>query len=150
MSKSFNLFLQGQSSFSSAQLSRLKAKLKKNLISKISLTANDYFLIKSEKAIDADKLKEVLHAEETLKDCSFYIGARLGTISPWSSKAGDILKNIGFDQLRIEKFVGFNLVGFEIDDFQLEAIFDPRLNLYFKNLRLNFLILLYHLKISVS
>ena len=29
MSKSFNLFLQGQSSFSSAQLSRLKVKLKK-------------------------------------------------------------------------------------------------------------------------
>ena len=109
MSKSFNLFLQGQSSFSSAQLSRLKAKLKKNLSSKISLTANDYFLINSEKALDADKLKEVLHAEETFKDCSFYIGARLGTISPWSSKAGDILKNIGFDQLRIEKFVGFNL-----------------------------------------
>ena len=97
MSKSFNLFLQGQSSFSSAQLSRLKAKLKKNLSSKISLTANDYFLINSEKALDADKLKEVLHAEETLKDCSFYIGARLGTISPWSSKAGDILNNIGFD-----------------------------------------------------
>ncbi len=117
MSKSFNLFLQGQSSFSSAQLSRFKAKLKKNLSSKISLAANDYFLVNSKKALDAHKLKEVLHAEETLKDCSFYIGARLGTISPWSSKAGDILKNIGFDQLRIEKFVGFNLVGFEIDDF---------------------------------
>ena len=62
------------------------------------MTANDYFLINSEKALDADKLKEVLHAEETLKDCSFYIGARLGTISPWSSKAGDILNNIGFTE----------------------------------------------------
>ena len=138
MSKSFNLFLQGQSSFSSAQLSRLKAKLKKNLSSKISLTANDYFLINSKKALDTDKLKEVLHAEETLKDCSFYIGARLGTISPWSSKAGDILKNIGFDQLRIEKFVGFNLVGFEIDDFQLEAIFDPMTQSIFQKPPLEF------------
>ena len=52
--------------------------------------------------------------EETHKDCSFYIGARLGTISPWSSKAGDILKNIGFDHLRIEKFVGFNLVDLKL------------------------------------
>ena len=106
MSKSFNLFLQGQSSFSSAQLTSLKAKLKKNLNSKISLTANDYFLINSEKALDADKLKEVLHAEETLKDCSFYIGARLGTISPWSSKAGDILKNIGFQENTYRSHVG--------------------------------------------
>jgi phosphoribosylformylglycinamidine synthase len=43
-------------------------------------------------------IKEVLVPENTI-----FIGPRIGTISPWSSRASDIIQNCGIDILRIER-----------------------------------------------
>ncbi|MFQ3368288.1 MAG: phosphoribosylformylglycinamidine synthase [Methylophilaceae bacterium] len=45
-----------------------------------------------------EDIKEVLVPENTI-----FIGPRIGTISPWSSRASDIIQNCGIDILRIER-----------------------------------------------
>ncbi|MBT5572694.1 MAG: hypothetical protein HOJ92_00290, partial [Nitrosomonadales bacterium] len=40
---------------------------------------------------------------------NLFIGPRIGTISPWSSRATDIIKNCGINILRIERLSLFNL-----------------------------------------
>jgi hypothetical protein len=60
--------------------------------------------------IDIDGLKDILSADEFQDDFSFYVGPRLGTISPWSSKTEDIVKNVGFKNIkRVERLYGFKL-----------------------------------------
>jgi len=60
--------------------------------------------------IDIDGLKDILSADEFQDDFSFYVGPRLGTISPWSSKTEDIIKNVGFKNIkRVERLYGFKL-----------------------------------------
>ena len=57
---------------------------------------------------------------------SFLVGPRSGTISPWSSKTEDIIKNVGVkDVSRIEKFYGFHISHFSQDtDLDLSMFID--------------------------
>ena len=56
---------------------------------------------------DLDKLHQLLHGSEDRKSFNnsyFFITPRIGTISPWSSKATEILKNCGLSFIdRVEK-----------------------------------------------
>ena len=54
-------------------------------------------------------------------DFSFYVGPRLGTISPWSSKTEDIIRNVGLNNiLRVERFLGFR-IGSEFSNQNLDT-----------------------------
>ena len=50
----------------------------------------------------------------------------MGTISPWSSKTKDILKNVGIENVEnIEKFYGFNIDGTnKLDSLNLTNLYD--------------------------
>ena len=52
------------------------------------------------------------------------VGPRLGTISPWSSKATDIVHNCGLDVRRVERVTEYTLVGAEPTAEQLAACAD--------------------------
>ena len=61
---------------------------------------------KSEK-INHEGLQDILVAKENDSEFTFYVGPRLGTISPWSSKTEDIIRNVGFDNIeRVVKVLG--------------------------------------------
>nr|WP_255668937.1 phosphoribosylformylglycinamidine synthase [Aeromicrobium duanguangcaii] len=52
------------------------------------------------------------------------VGPRLGTISPWSSKATDIVHNCGIDVRRVERVTEYTLTGAEPTPEQLAACAD--------------------------
>ena len=58
----------------------------------------------------------------------FIVAPRLGTISPWSSKATDILRNCGVECDRIERAIGWQLEG-EVNhrDKTLQALVHDRM-----------------------
>jgi len=53
-------------------------------------------------------------AEPTPEGTLVVVAPRLGTISPWSSKATDIVHNCGFDVRRVERVTEYTLVGGEL------------------------------------
>lgn len=58
------------------------------------------------------RLLQVLEAKDTTPEpASFWVVPRLGTISPWSSKATDILHGAGFDIQRVERGLGWLIAG---------------------------------------
>ena len=73
-------------------------------------------LVSSEKQLDMERLRDllgisVLHAEET-SGTSLWIAPRAGTVSPWSSKATEILGRTGFDEIvRIERARKIQIIG---------------------------------------
>jgi phosphoribosylformylglycinamidine synthase len=60
------------------------------------------------------RLKALLQAEQAHslgEGLSIYVTPRLGTVSPWSSKASDIARNCGLNEVdRLERFVEYCLV----------------------------------------
>ncbi len=77
------------------------------------------------KKIETERLKELLNAQifdsSTVNAPYFLISPRLGTISPWSSKATDIAKISGLNLVRIEKLI--LIEGKSIEE--SEGLFDP-------------------------
>lgn len=65
-----------------------------------------WYFVDSEKALlaeDIARLENLLHAQESQADARqplFLITPRMGTVSPWSSKAGDIAHNCGIEGIR--------------------------------------------------
>ena len=109
MSKIKSFIFKGKQSFSRSKLDKINHEFNKfnNLNSEIS--SNEiYFVLTDSSKIDMDAIKDVLSASENNQDFSFYVGPRLGTISPWSSKTEDIIRNVGFKNiLRVEKLFGY-------------------------------------------
>src|SRR5690606_28487824 len=65
-----------------------------------------------EDGLDLARLAEVIQAEVgDARDASLFVVPRLGTRSPWSSKATDILVHCGFPVRRIERGIAFELEG---------------------------------------
>ena len=65
-------------------------------------------------ALDLERLGEVVQADSetaAARGASLFVVPRLGTRSPWSSKATDILVDCGFPVRRIERGVAFELQG---------------------------------------
>ncbi|MDR6643033.1 MULTISPECIES: phosphoribosylformylglycinamidine synthase [unclassified Luteibacter] len=58
------------------------------------------------------RLLAVLEAKTTApENATFWVVPRLGTISPWSSKATDILHGAGFDVRRVERGTAWQVTG---------------------------------------
>ena len=109
MSKTKNFIFKGKQSFSSSKLDQIESQFSKLNKFDTKISSNEIYLIQSvSETSNQEGLKDILSAEEYDIEFSFYVGPRLGTISPWSSKTEDIIKNVGFnDVLRVEKLNGF-------------------------------------------
>ena len=117
MSKTKSFIFKGKQSFSSSKLEQIRLQFNKcnNLDSEIY--SNEIYLILTKSDTpNLDGIMDVLSASILDKDFSFYIGPRLGTISPWSSKTEDIVRNVGLnDIIRVERLFGF-LINEEFDN----------------------------------
>ena len=129
MSKTSCLILQGKKSFSISKLDQLNRAFNKANGENASISSNEVYLISSQIAIDnqINEISQIVKGSEKLDEFLFLIGPRSGTITPWSSKTGDIFKNVGIQQIdRVERFFGFCISGLEqsIDDLDLSMLFD--------------------------
>lgn len=102
----------GDSVFSEFQLDKLQAKLV-NLSAKIISAKFVHVSIFKQDATDLDteRLTDILGVASTADpDNNIWVFPRFGTISPWSSKATDIIKQCGVTNLeRIERGIAFNI-----------------------------------------
>jgi len=99
------IIFQGKSNLSPFRLKKINQKLKdKN--NSVTGSRNIFLVsLNSDVNIDINKLEKILDAkyDSVLRSNVLYLGPRVGTMSPWSSKATDILKNCGFEAVnRIE------------------------------------------------
>lgn len=115
--------LDGQSALSPFRLERLNARLDAlHRGARVQACWFVYF-IDAAAAPEGEPRQHLLEALEA-KDgkpetASLWVVPRLGTISPWSSKATDILHGAGFDVRRVERGTAWQLSG-------LPAATDPR------------------------
>ncbi len=107
--------LLGQSAFSAFRLAQLRSKLSQ-FLPNIEIQANFVYLLDIVTALNADEMKNLenlleaqfVSTEKPLAD--FVISPRLGTISPWSSKATDILHLCGIKNVaRVERAIAYQL-----------------------------------------
>ena len=107
--------LDGQAALSPFRLERLNARL--DALHRGARVQASWFVC----FIDADvapegeqrrRLLEVLEAKDSAAEtASLWVVPRLGTISPWSSKATDILHGAGFAVRRVERGVAYQIAG---------------------------------------
>ncbi|MDP3639075.1 MAG: hypothetical protein Q8R51_16980, partial [Azonexus sp.] len=106
------LCLKGDAAFSAFRLQRLQARLNA-AVSDIESVVADYWhivaLVAQKRALNADeraKLATLLEEKGAGAEAGelFLVAPRIGTISPWSSKATDIALNCDLDAIeRIER-----------------------------------------------
>jgi len=105
------LKLRGAAAFSATRLARLQ-----NDVGGL-LAAEHWYFVECDSDLDADeltRLKDLLGIPAMLpaapKGALVLVTPRLGTISPWSSKATDIARNCGFAKIRrIERAIAYHL-----------------------------------------
>ena len=107
--------LDGQSALSPFRLDRLNARLR--LLHHDTRVQAAWFVY----LLDADaapagemraRVLRVLQAKDAPpQPATLWVVPRLGTISPWSSKATDILHGAGIDVRRVERGLGWQLAG---------------------------------------
>ncbi|HEX7340104.1 MAG TPA: phosphoribosylformylglycinamidine synthase [Rhodanobacteraceae bacterium] len=130
------MVLDGQAALSPFRLDRLNARLAGLGHHDVRVQGTWHvYLIDAERALtDAERARliEILDArDDTPRNASLWVLPRLGTISPWSSKATDILHVSGFaDIARIEHGVAWHIDGLDTADAAkreaVEALlFDP-------------------------
>ncbi|NCV99848.1 MAG: phosphoribosylformylglycinamidine synthase, partial [Proteobacteria bacterium] len=119
--------MQGKKSFSDSKLEQLNFEFNNSNNTKSKISSNEIYIVASEnKNLDLESLKNILNADNNLDSFSFLVGPRSGTISPWSSKTEDIVKNVGIKDVdRVERFNGFSIADeINIDDIDLSMFFD--------------------------
>ncbi|MCF8177032.1 MAG: phosphoribosylformylglycinamidine synthase [Sulfuritalea sp.] len=108
------LALRGSSAFSAPRLARLKASIS-TLVSGLEIAAEHWYFIELEGSLNEEetaRLKDLLgvpvNSPAPTAGELLLVTPRLGTISPWSSKATDIARNCGFASVkRIERGTAF-------------------------------------------
>jgi phosphoribosylformylglycinamidine synthase len=116
------LALRGAAAFSASRLARLQHVVR-TLNPAASITAEHWYFIETLTSPGADevsRLKELLGIATVAADTPagelLLVTPRVGTISPWSTKATDIARNCGFAQVaRIERGTAFHVTGFKGD-----------------------------------
>jgi phosphoribosylformylglycinamidine synthase len=112
------LALRGSAAFSTSRLARLRQTVGE-AFSGIGLAAEHWYFVELDGALtdeETARLKDLLGIPATLPappaGKMLLVTPRLGTISPWSSKATDIARNCGFAGVkRIERGTGFHVSG---------------------------------------
>ncbi|MEC5396666.1 phosphoribosylformylglycinamidine synthase [Uliginosibacterium sp. H1] len=111
------LKLRGAPALSAARAGRLSDSLKSSVRSLRGLAAEFWYFVEVNAPLTADeqaRLVDLLDARPATDALpagqSLLVTPRLGTISPWSSKATDIARNCGFGKiLRVERGVAYTL-----------------------------------------
>ncbi len=107
--------LEGQSALSPVRIERMNARLDA-LHRGTRVQACWFVYLLDADAAPAGALRERLLAVLEAKDAApepatLWVVPRLGTISPWSSKATDILHGAGFDVRRVERGLAWRVTG---------------------------------------
>ncbi|MEM1243254.1 MAG: phosphoribosylformylglycinamidine synthase [Pseudomonadota bacterium] len=124
------LMLYGQDSFSTFRLQQLKQKLINQGYPLRSIQAHDFYLIDTEQTLAADTLEQIRIIlnlrDKTLKQqADVFVTPRVGTISPWSNKATDILHLSGLKQIkRVEKGIAYQFQPL-LDENAYQYLYDP-------------------------
>lgn len=122
--------LRGNAVLSPFRIEKLWQKAQRLGLPETSLNTEYWYFVASASPLDAasmDKLQALLAAEPVAAPHSsgafFLITPRIGTISPWSSKATDIAQNCGLTHIeRIERGMAVTLSGsLNADEYQLWA-----------------------------
>jgi len=107
--------LDGQSALSPFRLDRLNARLEAiHRGVRVQAAWFVYFLdaAQAPEGEERRRLLEVLEAKDAAPEAaSLWVVPRLGTISPWSSKATDILHGAGFGMRRVERGTAYRIAG---------------------------------------
>ena len=110
--------LQGGPAYSPFRLDALRKRMEEAepATREFQLEAHFLYLLHMEQdlnAVASDQLQALLNSSRDFQISSgFFITPRKGTISPWSSKATDILHNCGLRQVRrVERGIHINLYG---------------------------------------
>ncbi|MGN6741139.1 phosphoribosylformylglycinamidine synthase [Dyella sp.] len=105
----------GQTALSPFRLDRLNVRLDAlHRGARIQAAWFVYFLDADRvpEGLERQRLLDVLEAKDAAPEpASLWVVPRLGTISPWSSKATDILHGAGFDVRRVERGLAWLAVG---------------------------------------
>ncbi len=141
------LILHGSSAISDFRLRKIVDRIKKLINTEFKIYAEFvHFIDSSKKVNDVDKkiLIELLrYGNEEKNDWSsdfkIIVTPRFGTISPWSSKATEIVKNCGLNYVdRIERGIIYYFNGKKIDKEILKKIYkifhDPMTEVVFSEL----------------
>ncbi|MGA7478927.1 MAG: phosphoribosylformylglycinamidine synthase, partial [Azonexus sp.] len=111
------LCLKGDAAFSAFRLQRLQARLVGAVSDIESVVADYWHVVAQKRALNADeraKLATLLEEKAAGAEAGelFLVAPRIGTISPWSSKATDIAWNCDLAPAieRIERVVAFHVV----------------------------------------
>ena len=129
MSKTSCLILQGKKSFSISKLDQLTYAFNKINDIEAKISSSEIYLIASDSDLknDLQDIITLVKGSEKIDQFSFLVGPRVGTITPWSSKTGDIFINVGIDNIqRVERFFGFKIEGVDkqINNLDLSMLFD--------------------------
>jgi len=102
----------GQAALSAFRLDRLNRELTRVQPGSQLTAARYVYLVEADDGakLDQEALCRVLRATPGApKPATLWVVPRLGTISPWSSKATDILTGCGFPITRVERGIAFNI-----------------------------------------
>ncbi|GAA5159445.1 phosphoribosylformylglycinamidine synthase [Viridibacterium curvum] len=124
------LKLRGAPAFSASRLSRFSESLKSAASKVRGVVAEHWYFVEISAALTAreqERLVDLLDARPASAALPAGVGLlvtpRLGTISPWSSKATDIARNCGFDKVvRVERGTLFTLDIKSLDEATRDAV----------------------------
>ena len=120
------LHLRGGAALSSFRRTKLLAALRECVPSIANVAAEHWHFVEVAEALDASE-REILNRILTYGDAAemqssgelFLVTPRVGTLSPWSSKATDIARNCGLAKVRrIERGIAYRIVGDALSDAQ--------------------------------
>ena len=129
------LKLRGAAAFSASRLARIAEQVRLQVPALAALAAEHWYFVEVEAApteADLVRLKDLLGIPAALPAAPagelLLVTPRLGTISPWSSKATDIARNCGFGFVaRIERGTAFHAAGKKLDRTALAARLHDRM-----------------------
>jgi len=127
VSKNKSFIFQGKESFSRSKLLQIQTSFNQNNNLDADISSNEvYIVLSARNKINDQAFQDIFSASKFNEDFTFYVGPRIGTISPWSSKTEDIIKNVGFkDIIRVEKLFGFNIkTEIHMKDLDISMFFD--------------------------
>ena len=110
------LTLRGGAAHSEFRISKLLATLRESGVPVTGLVSEARYFVELNAPLspaDHDFLCELLHAQpHTPQKKAVLVTPRIGTVSPWSSKASDIVRNCGLTAInRIEQGVAWSIEG---------------------------------------
>ncbi|HEV7491063.1 MAG TPA: phosphoribosylformylglycinamidine synthase, partial [Rhodanobacteraceae bacterium] len=107
------IVLDGQPALSAFRIDRLNAELARHAPGCTVRAAHYVYFVDADADVaDIAKIREVIEAKPgEPAPAALWVVPRLGTRSPWSSKATDILQGCGFPVRRIERGIAFELAN---------------------------------------